>query len=223
MSSHSIIHNTRWLVSALLTFILQGCSTAPTSLPTLSSDTPLNWQATIAQISSLDDWEFSGKIGIKIPDRIDSAAINRWSQQGDQFTIDLSSVLFGLGSTQIKGSPYQITITESGEDPITSYQPEQLIQQHIGWPLPITQLRFWIKGIPAPIARNTDQIKEQQFNDKGQLSLLKQSDWQIRFYKYKQTDTPNSPLATRIDLPGKIVLQQHQVKITVIVNEWLLP
>ncbi len=205
------------LFLGLLFLIIQGCASTPT--PPLTLEQPSNWQATVDRILSIENWEFTGKIGVRVPKRIDSAVINRWKQHGNQFTIDLSSAIFGLGATRIEGSPNKVTITESGEDPVTSYQPERLINQHVGWPLPIAQLGYWIKGIPAPVTYPTDKVESLEFNDKEQLSQFSQSGWKIHYPRYSQiSETTNTT-----SLPGKIVLQQQQVKITVIVNEWLLP
>lgn len=212
--------NLRTLLSGLLFLIIQGCASTPPTPTTLQQ--PFNWQAMVDKILLIESWEFSGKIGVRIPERIDSAVINRWQQQGNQFTIDLSSAIFGLGATRIEGSPNKITIIELGEEPKTSYQPEQLIHQHVGWPLPITQLRYWVKGIPAPSTHSTDKAEDLEFNDKEQLSQFHQSGWKIHYPRYTQLKT-HRPLPEITSLPGKIVLQQQQVKITVIVNEWLLP
>ena len=218
------IHQPYKLLAGLFFLIIQGCANTPPTPLTLQQ--PLNWQASVDYILSIDKWAFTGKIGVRVPQSIDSAVINRWQQYGDQFTIDLSSAIFGLGATRIEGSPRKITITESGEEPITSYQPENLIRQHVGWPLPITQLRYWIKGIPAPSTHPEDSVENLQFNDKEQLEQFNQSGWKIHYPRYTQLKTQQSQPNERTintSLPGKIVLQQQQVKITVIVNDWLLP
>ncbi len=202
-----------WATGLLLAFLMQGCASTVEIPLTLAE--PPEWQETISQLSAIDHWEFSGKIGVKVPERIDSAVINRWKQQDAQFIIDLSSAIFGLGATRIEGNPNYIVMTESGEDPITSYQPTKLIQQHIGWPLPIAQLRYWVKGIPAPIQSTKDQIKVLKFNNSGELSQLNQNGWQINYSKYT--------VLNNINLPKKVVLRQQQAKITVIINEWQLP
>lgn len=210
-STHSTCH--LWVTCLLLVSLMQGCASTIEIPLTLTE--PPQWQETIAQLSGIDNWEFSGKIGVKVPERIDSAVINRWKQDEAQFIIDLSSAIFGLGATRIEGNPNYIVMTESGEAPIISYQPTELIQQHIGWPLPIAQLRYWVKGIPAPIQTTEDQIKAIKFNGNGELSQLNQNGWQINYSKYT--------LFNNINLPRKIILRQQQAKITVIINDWQLP
>ncbi len=209
------------ITSLVITLFIHGCASVPDT--PLTPEQPLNWQATIAQLTSVEEWELTGKIGVRVPERIDSAVINRWKQQGSQFTIDLSSAIFGLGATRIEGSPVHITMTESGEEPITSYYPEQLIQQHIGWPLPISQLRYWIKGMPAPATSRDTLISDLKFNEQGQLSLFNQSGWQIRYSRYTPQEAPAGATTGNISLPGKIILQQQHVKITVVINEWIIP
>lgn len=201
-----------WATNLLFILLIQGCASTP-EIP-LTETAPLHWQETIAQVSAIDHWEFSGKIGVKVPERIDSAVINRWKQDDTQFIIDLSSAIFGLGATRIEGTPSFMTITESGEKPIASYQPAKLVQQHIGWPLPISQLRHWVKGIPAPISSTVDQIKELKFNNNGELSQLHQNGWQVNYSKYT--------LFNHVNLPRKVVLRQQDAKITLIINKWQL-
>ena len=202
-----------WATCLILTSLIQGCASTVEIPLTLTE--PPHWQETISQLTAIDHWEFSGKIGVKVPERIDSAVINRWKQEDAQFIIDLSSAIFGLGATRIEGNPDYIVMTESGEAPITSYQPTKLIQQHIGWPLPIAQLRYWVKGIPAPIRTTEDNVMALKFNDSGELSQLNQNGWQINYSKYTRFN--------KINLPRKVVLRQQQAKITVIINEWQLP
>ncbi|MFD2231464.1 lipoprotein insertase outer membrane protein LolB [Alkalimarinus sediminis] len=212
--AYSIHSNIRlWAICLLFASLIQGCATT-TEIP-LTQTEPPQWQETISQLANIDHWEFSGKIGVKVPERIDSAVINRWMQADAEFTIDLSSAIFGLGATRINGTPDYIVITESGEPPITSLEPTRLIEQHIGWPLPIAKLRYWVKGMPAPTETDEDNVQALKFNNSGELSELKQNGWQINYSKYT--------LFNNINLPRKIVLRQQQAKITVIINEWQLP
>ncbi|WP_250655029.1 lipoprotein insertase outer membrane protein LolB [Alkalimarinus coralli] len=201
-----------WIKGALLLLLLQGCASTIETPLTLTE--PVNWRETVAAVSAIDSWEISGKIGVRVPERIDSAVINSWKQKEAQFTIDLSSTIFGLGATRIEGNPNYISMTESGEEPVISRHPRQLIQQHIGWPLPIEQLRYWVKGIPAPVQSPDDKVEELKFDSQGQLSQLVQNGWQVNYSKY----TPSRS----VSLPGKVVLRQQQVKITVIINDWQL-
>jgi outer membrane biogenesis lipoprotein LolB len=93
------------LLTGLLFLIIQGCASTPPAPLTLQQ--PLNWQTTIDHILSIENWEFTGKIGVRVPERIDSAVINRWQQQGDKFTIDLSSAIFWSGRNSHRRLPSQ--------------------------------------------------------------------------------------------------------------------
>jgi outer membrane lipoprotein LolB len=190
-------------LSACSIFQSQQHSTFP------DQESTYNWQETQQQLEALTRWKLIGKIGIKTPSESMTAAINQWSQSEEAFVIDLSSTFFGLGASQLLGTPHFLTISESGEDPISSYQPNELIEQALGFPLPITHLPRWIKGLPIP-----DKKYDIRFNAQGLPESLTQDEWTLEYSKYM--------LNNGVPLPGKIKLYRNGTRIILAIKQWTL-
>jgi len=199
------------LIALLMLSTLSGC-TIFDSHPknTISETTHYNWAETKLDIQQQTHWSLIGKIGIRTPQDSLTIAINKWTQENDRFEIDLSSTFFGLGASTLHGNSQFLTLTESGEDPISSEQPNNLMETALGFPLPITYLSYWVKGLPAP-----GLIAKIKFNEQGLPSTISQHHWQLDFSKYH--------LENGIPLPGKIKLKQNNTRIILAIKKWTLP
>jgi len=199
------------LLLIAFTLSLSACSLFETrEAPQTSTFAPQqDWQQIQQTLRKLKKWRLVGKIGVRTPTDSLTAAINQWSQTNDNFSIDLSSTFFGLGASKLYGNHQYLTIIESGEEPVSSYQPNKLIEAALGFPLPITHLPSWIKGLPAP-----GQPYELKFNDRGLPSTLIQDQWHIEFSKYFTEQG--------IPLPGKVKLQRNDTRIILAIKQWTL-
>lgn len=164
------------------------------------------------RLSQLTQWQLQGKIGVTQGNQRDSAAINYWKQAQEHFEIQVSSTLLGLGATAIYGDPSYLTIEESGEPPVSSSNPQQLLAQSLGWQLPLSAMPFWIKGLPSPNAPHSWQHEGNSKNP-----ILQQSDWVIRYDRLL-------PLSSSKDapfLPHKVVMSQGNKEIKIVISEWM--
>ncbi len=196
-----------WFWLAFFVF-LSGCSIAPVEY---KPDTVHYDQTEIkAKLIALKNWSLFGKLGIRTDQESVTAAINKWQQNGEQFEIEISSTFFGLGSSKLYGNADFLSIFQAGEEPVSSFEPDKLIESSLGFPLPISYLQYWIKGLPAkgiPFS--------QTFNSQGLADSLEQDSWSLSYSNY-HTEYP-------IPLPGKIKIQRDDIHIIVAVKEWTLP
>lgn len=193
----------RSLFTALLALTLTACSSL-TPEPEPAPDTNISWQDHLETLQAINAWQVTGKAGIRDSKTRHSASL-AWQQQQEFFNIELTGPL-GQGGARITGSPRGIEILAAGEDPIFSTSPEQLMQERLGWRFPLNNLPFWIKGQPAPDSPYTPVI------DTNRLKSLQQNNWQINYLRYTSQDG--------ISLPSKIVLNQGNLRITLIAKEW---
>jgi outer membrane lipoprotein LolB len=201
----------RHLTVLLLLSTLSGCSIFDTQKnDTTLVSTHYNWTTIKQDIQQQTHWTLMGKIGIRTPQDSLTIAVNEWTQEDDNFEINLSSTFFGLGASSLKGNSQYITLSESGEQAIISEHPNTLIQTALGFPLPITYLSYWVKGLPVP-----DLIAKITFNEQGLPLTIKQQHWQLQFSHYS--------LERGIPLPGKIKLEQNDTRIILAIKKWTLP
>ncbi len=155
------------------------------------------------QVLQLQQWSAEGRIGIRWPEDSQSANLD-WEQALDRYRIRLSGPL-GQGGFRILGNAQEVSLQRAGDDQIhRARTPEALMQQLLGWHLPLTQAQYWIRGIPAP----GSEVLPLSPLDNGFI----QSGWRIEY--------PRLTRAAGMVLPEKLRLTRDGLRITVIINEW---
>lgn len=188
-------------------FTLVSCSTIPkpTAVQTTSVEqTPSLSPFSLERISS---WELKGKVAIYDMTASKGESINlHWDQFGRRYTLTLYGP-FGANSIKLQGAPGFITLEKSNGEKITAKNPEEMLKLQTGWTLPISNLYFWIRGLPVsdlPFKKNLD--------DKKRVTLLLQQGWRIEYLSYIQVDN--------FDLPSKIFLNNAALRIKIVINQW---
>ena len=132
-----------------------------------------------------------------------------WNQRNAGFyRIRVASSL-NLFNATISGRPGSVTLWKSTTQHVVAPTPEDLLQQEMGWKLPIRHLFYWIRGVASP------GKKHWQLDAYGHITALEQQGWRIRYSHYT---TING-----IDLPSKVILTQQGVRITIVMKHWRLP
>jgi len=156
-------------------------------------DAPVNteWEQRRQVLAAITHWEFTGSINVRDATEAHSSRI-RWQQTAEEYRINLWGT-FNVGATQIDGRPGEVRISQQGQDPVVTSSPEELLYQELGYELPVTELNYWIKGIPAP-----GPTRDLQFSDNNQLLQFFQAGWQIDFMAYTNYGTETLPTRIRI-------------------------
>ena len=193
MVTHSEARLIIWLVSFLL---LSGCSfftVEPLSVPYSKTAT--------LPLYKLEQWSFEGRLSIT--GRTDSWTANTdWQHSFNKERIKLSGPL-GQGATIIQLSQGVVTIDRGDGKVQSSNQPEAFINQQLGMFVPVQSLRYWVIGLPEPSSNFVETA-----------TGFKQAGWLI---EYKQMQTVKTTT-----LPYKINVTNDQVKLKLIIDEWVL-
>ncbi len=162
------------------------------SLFTLSACQSIQTQPQVSKPSAqgLNQFNLQGKIGVKTPQQSGSAFFT-WQQNQEQFDIELSGIL-GVGKTQIKGQPGQVTLNSAKTGLVTAESPEDLLEQATGWRTPITNLVHWVQAKPASLKAELKKDQQQR------IEQIVEDGWTVNL-SYNQTAT----------LPNKLILQQQ--------------
>lgn len=166
---------------------------------------PALWQRHYQQTSQLDAWEISGKLAMRSEVQSGSGVLF-WLQRQDYFDIRVSGPL-GQGSTRLTGRHGEVRLTTPQLD-LQAASGEQLMQEQLGWSLPVNNLLWWVRGLPAP-----DSKYQLQLNENSLAGQLEQDGWQLEFVRYQQ-------LADGSRLPERIQLQGPQLQLTLLVKQW---
>lgn len=200
----------KYLIFCASIVFLGGCAIfQPTPPPlTLTPEQKQNLLTRQALLSQVTDWNLLGRLSIRTEDDAWTGKL-RWQQSVNDFRIHFNAP-FGQGAMQLMSNP-QFGVEMKIADGQTFYadNAESLLYNHTGWELPVSGLKQWIVGIPG-----SNDITKIKFDTAGRLAMLGQADWQIEYLGYKKID--------EIDLPRKIVLQNDQLTIRLVIDQWML-
>lgn len=190
----------RQLLLIGLSLSLAACSTFKPQPPVPAS----SWEQHKAALQQLSSWDISGKIGIITATSSNSASL-KWLQEKHHYQIDIRGPL-GQGGASITGTPNHVTVDVAGEGTFSGPDPEFILYQQLGWQLPISDIYWWVRGLPAP-----DKSFEHSLEN-NRLKTLQQNGWTIRYLSYNGL-TPA--------LPKKLKLSHDSLKITLVINSWI--
>lgn len=173
-----------------LLLLLTGCATEP---------------VVMHQPTQLDiAFAFNGRVSVKQGSQRDSAGV-RWVHQDDDDEILLLAPL-GKTVARIRRDANRATLEASGKGYIAQDM-ESLMQQALGWHLPLNGLRYWVTALPAPDGKSTVER-----NAHGQLRKLRQQGWEISYSRYAET--------TAEALPMRLSLKREGMEVQVVIDEW---
>ena len=199
-----MMHHRLLLIVSLLFFC--GCAHQGSLTP------PQDVMEHQRQVQSISDWQLAGKLGIRAPNDSGSASL-KWVQKVANYQIKLSGPL-GQKSMIITGTPAKVRLEQTGEPIQEAKTAEALIKKTAGWNLPVTQLAYWVRGVPAPKLRITQLTQ----NDTGLIAQLIQGGWRINYSSYRD-HTFNG---ANLPLPGKITAEYKDIRLTLIIRDWQL-
>ncbi len=190
------------LLMLLIIAYLSGCATAPAEHYHV-----ISWQERVTMLSHLQNWNMNAVVAVRThPGNEGGSANLQWHQQNKDYTI----LLFGsLGLNLIKLSNQQghILLETANGTKITAPTVEKLLMQQTGWQLPVSNLYYWIRGLPVPY-----QPAHKQFDQYFHLVRLNQQGWTVTFLRYTTVN--------HIDLPTKILLENWRIKVKINIRQW---
>ena len=134
-----------------------------------------------------------------------SATLN-WKEKAGQYTI----VLFGpMNAYQLvlRGNKKEVKLRINNNQEIKADSAEALALQTLGYPLPISHLRYWIRALPVP-----GTPASYHFTQNQELNELEQDGWKILYLEYMNKDGYN--------LPRKIRLEKEGLSLKIFIDHW---
>jgi len=191
----------RFLLLAAIVALAGCASLAPPPAP-VDPDAQSRHQRKLEDISA---FSLSGRMAVQTEKRGFSGSL-RWrhTEDGDHFA--LYSPL-GTQVADINANKDGVTLTTNDRKTYQADNAETLLQQTMGWSLPLTGLSDWIIGRPTSSAYEVISRDAQ-----GRLVRLKQDGWDIEYPTYQTVDGT--------DLPGKVILRSPQLDLKLLVERW---
>jgi outer membrane lipoprotein LolB len=188
--------------------LLGGCATVKPLPPpaAVSASVPLAWDARVARLQQLSDWDLSGRTAVAVGTQGWQASLN-WRQHGAETEARLAGPL-GVGATVLRLNDAGLSI--NGGPASGASDAVAQLQQRLGFDLPLGTLRYWLLGVPDPSAP-FDLVR----NDQDRAQTLTQDGWTMNYDHYLASDGDW--------LPGHVVLNRGDVRVRIVVDHWDLP
>ncbi len=160
------------------------------------------------QLGLIRHWRITGAFSIRVPGQSPALANYVWNQLGqNSYRIKLASSL-NLYTAMIVGRYGSVTLWKTSTKHFTAKTPEALMEREMGWYLPIRDMFYWVRGIPAPGKAATT------FDQYGHLRTLRQKGWIIDYDRYQ--------VENEIDLPRLITMQRGNIHVRLVIKGWKL-
>ncbi|WP_417661420.1 lipoprotein insertase outer membrane protein LolB [Pseudomonas sp.] len=195
----------RHFIACSMFALLTGCAGLVSHESVEGQGNQAAWQAHKEQLTALDAWQISGKIGIRAPKDSGSATLF-WLQRQDYFDIRLSGPLGG-GAARLTGRPGEVLLEVANKGRYKAESPEALLQEQLRMNLPVSHLLWWVRGLPAPDTKSNVTL-----DTDSRLSHLSQDGWQVEYLSYVEQNG--------YWLPERIKLHGQDLQVTIVVKDW---
>lgn len=153
--------------------------------------------------TNISSWEISGALVARNQKKSYSASIN-WLQQGtEHYQIRLIGPLGG--GTIIIEKQNGVVRFRDGSKRIESASADQLLLSQTGVRLPVHNLFYWVRGLPAPSGKISARTNNQE------ISEFHQNGYTISYLEYA---TGGRQLPTKIRIVG------HGVFMKLVIKQW---
>ena len=181
-----------WAV--LLAVVLSGCAQIP----------PRAVEAWTAP--AWEDWNMRGRVAVRAADQGWHANLS-WRQTGEAFQMELSGPL-GQGAIRLHGDAARVQLERADGLRDQAADADALLARHTGWSLPVSGLRYWVRGLAVP-ARPAHWVRAPD----GRPERLQQDGWDIRYTDFR--DQPGLGL-----LPRRIDLERDGLQARLLIDTW---
>ena len=177
--------------------LLAGCAATPTGENT--------GQYAGRSPAAISDWQLTGRFSLTRQEQGWHAGLF-WQEQGDQFQLKISGPL-GQGALRLRGDASGVLLEQSNGQTLAARDAETLLFDATGWQLPVSGLRYWIRGLVVPASHALASRDAQ-----GQLTRLEQSGWVITYHRFELIDG--------VYWPVKLRLAREDISVRLVIDQW---
>ena len=195
-------------ISLLLAVALLTACAGPQNYLSSPIDESL-WQQHQKQVAHINRWHIAGRVAV-MTDEDSGQADLFWNQRADN-DYDIKMVApFGAGTMLMEGRPQGVLLTTSEGEQIFEQSADALLHRMNGWRFPVSGLRYWLLGVPAP----GSDSRMLNWNEQGYLHLLEQDGWRVEMKNYQPVE--------QHQLPGKLFITRldNSIEVKLVIRQW---
>ncbi|MBI5450914.1 MAG: outer membrane lipoprotein LolB [Gammaproteobacteria bacterium] len=128
-----------------------------------------------------------------------------WLQHGEYYQLLLLTAPLGRKVAEARGDLRRMELALPDQPAPLLGEPEQVLQQYLGWPLPLAELRYWLRGLPAPGSEAAGLARDPS----GRVIHFVQRGWSAD-YRW--------PAGAAV--PDRLFLQSGPLQMRLVVDRW---
>ena len=195
----------RWLGLLSAALLLNACTAINTKQGEVANKDA--YQTRAEQISAIKNWSLSGRLSLDDGQDGGSGKL-KWSVAPTSSSLDFFAAM-GRGAWHLESSEAGALMRDA-QGEYFAPDVETLVQQQLGWPVPVEALEWWARGLVAPGNALASEVDAQ-----GLLVSLQQFGWVINISRYDEFDGQLLPVrldATRNSYRVKMAISQWQLQ-----------
>jgi outer membrane lipoprotein LolB len=161
-----------------------------------------------AALASRGGWLIEARLGVSDGHDGGSGDLT-WRQQGDAYDFVLRAPVTGK-SFHLHGDASGAVLEGLDQGTLRGIDAESLLQEALGWQVPMAELRDWVRGMRA-----SNAPAELAFGADGLPSLLTQDGWKVEYRDWFAAMDP--------PLPRKVFAERGDYRVRVVIRTWAQP
>ncbi|OIQ78114.1 outer-membrane lipoprotein LolB precursor [mine drainage metagenome] len=191
------------LPALLLALVSAGC--APLQ-PVPAATPPATYEQHAERVAQIRAFALNGRIGVLSEKKGFSGTLH-WHHHTEGDDIDFYSPI-GTQLGSISAGADGVTLTTSDQKTYTAQDAETLMQDTLGWSLPMAGLSNWVLGRPS-----AGEVQILAWDGQGRILHMRQNGWDIEYPHYMEAEGQQ--------LPGKIVLKSQKLDLKLVIEQWV--
>lgn len=179
--------------------LLAGCATTPVPVKVTS----LQGFPPVTELPA--HWQLSGRLSLTQGETGWHGGVD-WTQEAETFRLRVSGPL-GQGGFLLSGNERSVQLLDAAQQTYVAPDADTLLTDVTGWILPVSGMRYWVRGIPDPAMQF-----EAEVNAEGRLEQLSQAGWIIRYTGYHTTGDGR--------WPARLALVRDDVSVRMVIDQW---
>lgn len=163
------------------------------------------YQQRAGLLSAVETWGLVGKISLDDGDQGGSGKL-RWNVEPQQSELNFHGAM-GRGAWHLQTGPEGASLQMADGTQQSAANVNELIEDNVGWPVPLDALHWWVRGLAAPGTAENEEI-----GPDGLLVSLHQFGWQVNFTRYAAVNG--------MDLPVRLDAKRNDYRVKLAISRW---
>ena len=157
------------------------------------------------RLNAIGEWGLVGKISLDDGDNGGSGRL-QWSVEPGHSELDFHGAM-GRGAWHLQIGQDGVLLKMADGTEQTAEDVNDLIQDRMGWPIPLDALQWWVRGLVAPgVSEN------ETYGPGGLLTGFQQFNWDVEFKRYALVDG--------VELPVRLNATNKNYRVKLAIRRW---